>query len=77
VIRSQIGIHQRYQSDRKRTRREVESRWADAAARKYLDIVDELEQADRHYDQALFALDAALDQANQMLLSSENHDLLY
>lgn len=41
--------------------------WDDAAARKYFDIVDGLEQADREYDRALQALDIALNRAIQML----------
>lgn len=41
--------------------------WDDAAARKYFDIVDDLERADREYVRALQALDIALNRAIQML----------
>jgi uncharacterized protein YukE len=67
VIRGSIAAHQRLQLDRRRARMQAEEMWDDAAGRKYFDVLDGLERADREYDRALRALDTVLDQANRML----------
>ncbi len=67
LISGQIGVHERHVSDRRRNRIRMESMWSDLAARKYLDIIDELEQADREYAHALAELDASFDEASKLL----------
>jgi uncharacterized protein YukE len=67
AVRGPIAVLQQQQLDRRRQRLQVEEMWDDAAARRYFDIVDELERADREYGRALQALDAALDHAARML----------
>ena len=67
AVRGPLAVHQQQQLDRRRLRLQAEDMWDDAAARKYFDIVDGLEQADREYDRALQALDIALNRAIQML----------
>jgi len=41
--------------------------WRDAAARNYLDVVDELDKADHAYHLALTELDETFDQADKLL----------
>lgn len=41
--------------------------WRDAAARNYLDVVDELDKADHAYHLALTELDGTFDQADKLL----------
>lgn len=67
LVRTQIGTHERNRFERHRARLHTESLWSDAAARKYLDVLDELEQEDRAFGQALSELDAAFDQADKLL----------
>ncbi len=67
LISGQAGSHERYVSDRRRNRQQMESMWSDLAARKYLDIIDELEQADREYAHALSELDTDFEEANKLL----------
>jgi hypothetical protein len=67
AVRGPIAVHQQHQLDRRRLRIQAEEMWDDAAARKYFDIVDDLERADREYVRALQALDIALNRAIQML----------
>ncbi len=67
LISGQIAVHERQQGDRRRVRLQMESMWSDAAARKYLDVVDDLDQADREYAAALKDLDTTFDQADKLL----------
>jgi uncharacterized protein YukE len=66
-VEGAIGMHKAQMSARRRMRLQVESMWADAAAQKYFDIVDQLERADRAYLGALAQLNTTLDFANQLL----------
>ena len=67
LVSAQVDVHERHRYDRRRVRMQMESMWADAAARKFLDVVDELEQSDREYGHALAELDASFDQADKLL----------
>jgi hypothetical protein len=67
LVSGQIRLHEKHVTDRRRARLHVESMWGDASARKYLDVIDELDQADRGYGQSLAALDATFDQADKLL----------
>lgn len=67
LVSGQINVHERHSYDRRRVRMHMESMWADAAARKFLDVVDELEQSDREYAHALAEVDATFDQADKLL----------
>lgn len=67
LVSSQVNTFERHRSDRQRVRRQMESMWSDAAARKFLDVVDELEQADRDHARALAELDGLFDKALKLL----------
>jgi uncharacterized protein YukE len=67
LVGVQVNVHERHQGDRRRVRMQMESMWSDSAARKYLDVVDELDQADREYGHALTDLDTTFDQADKLL----------
>lgn len=67
LIRGQCDIHQRQRADRQRVRMHMEQMWSDAAARKFLDVVDDLERADVEYGHALVELDAEFDKADKLL----------
>jgi hypothetical protein len=67
LVSGQISQHENHRSDRRRARLHVESMWSDAAAQKFLHFLDEFEQEDRYYGQALGELDLAFDQADKLL----------
>ena len=67
LVRGPIESHQRNQSDRRRAITHAESLWADAAARKFLDVVEDLDAEDRSYAVALGELDLAFDEAEKLL----------
>lgn len=67
LVRGQIGVHERNRFERHRARLRAESLWSDAAARTFLDVLDEVEQYDRAFGQSLNELDAAFDHADKLL----------
>lgn len=67
LISSQINTQQRNLADRHRAVQHAESLWQDAAARKFLDVLDDLDVEDRAYGAALSELDAAFDEAEKLL----------
>lgn len=67
LVSGQLGLHDRYQSDRSRARRHADSLWSDTAARRFFDVLDELEVEDRAYRQALVELDVEFDRADKLL----------
>ena len=66
-VSAQVRVSEKYRTDRRRARLHVESMWRDAAARNYLDVVDELDKADHAYHLALTELDETFDQADKLL----------
>ncbi len=67
LISGQMNVHERYQTDRKRDWMHVQSLWSDAAARKVLDVADEMAQQDQTYRHALREVDAMFDKADKLL----------
>lgn len=67
LVNAQRNVQERQRSDWRQTRMHVEAMWSDNASRKYLDVIDELDQADREYGHALAELDGTFDQADKLL----------
>lgn len=67
LISGQINLQQRNLADRHREIKHAESLWQDSAARKFLDVLDDLDVEDRSYAAALSELDATFDDAEKLL----------
>jgi hypothetical protein len=62
-----IAQHESDRAERFRARLRVESLWSDAAARKFLDVLNTIEGQDKTYGAALAALNASFDEAKKYL----------
>lgn len=63
----QVAEAERHRSDRRKARTQAEDMWGDTAARKFMDVLDELEVEDRAYASALSEMDATFDEADKLL----------
>jgi uncharacterized protein YukE len=67
LVSGQIAVQQRNLADRHRATQHAQSLWQDSAARKFLDVLDDLDAEDRSYAAALSELDATFDEAEKLL----------
>lgn len=62
-----IAQHESDRAERFRARLRVESLWSDVAARKFLDVLNTIEEQDKAYGAALTTLDTAFNDAKKYL----------
>ncbi len=66
-VSSDISRHEADRVARHRARMRAESLWSDRAARRFLDVLDRLEEEDKAYGAALKELNAQFDEAKRYL----------